>query len=256
MAALAALALAPGALAAVGFVPHRAVYGLVLDRAHSDKGVSQASGELAVEWRQSCSGWTFEYRSLIDIGYGEGGRLQLATYASTWEELNGKVFRFNVRHESNGKVIESIEGHATLDENGGAVTFSRPEEKRLSLPRGTLFPVAHSLDVVRAAQSNPPPVFRTRHVFDGMDSEGAYLVNAVIGKGSRASTGPPALRGLMAWPVHLGYFSDSADPEPRFELGMKLFANGITDELTMALPEITLRGRIQKLELLPDDCRG
>jgi len=257
MAGLMMLAVPGGALAAgAGFVPHRAVYGLALDRAKTGNAVNRASGELAVEWRQSCAGWTFEYRSLIDIGYSEGEGLQLATNASTWEEFNGGEFRFNVRHQSNGKVIEQIEGHAKLDKTGGVVTFSKPEEKRIKLPPGTLFPVAHSLEVLRAARAGPAPVFLARQVFDGMDSDGAYLVNAVIGKGSPASAGPQALRGLMGWPVHLGYFANSAAPDPRFELGMRLFANGVTDDLVMALSEITLRGHIQRLELLPDGCPG
>jgi hypothetical protein len=89
-----------------------------------------------------------------------------------------------------------------------------------------------------------------------MEFDGAYLVNAVIGKGSHAKAGLPALRGLMNWPVHLGYFANSAAPDPRFELGMRMFANGVTDDLVMALSEITLRGHIQKLELLPGDCAG
>jgi len=257
LAALTAAAFSGTALAAgVGFVPHRAVYGLVLDRAKTDTAVNEASGELAVEWRRSCAGWTFEYRSLIDIGYTEGGRLQLVTRATTWEELDGRDFRFSVRHESNGKIVERIEGHAMLTNGGGSVTFSQPERKRLDLPRGTLFPIAHSLDILRVARTARPPVFHARRVFDGMDSDGAYLVNAVIGRSARAATGPAALHGLTAWPVHLGYFANSAEPGPRFELGMRLFDNGVTDDLVMALSEITLRGRIQRLQLLPDECPG
>ncbi len=259
MAGLTAVALSGEALAAgVGFAPHRAVYGLALDRDKTGSDVSQASGELAVEWRQSCAGWTFEYRSLIDIGYSEGGRLRLVTRATTWEELDGREFRFNVRHESNGRVIELIEGYARMSKGGGVATFAKPKKKDIKLPPGTLFPVAHSIEVLRAATAAmaPAPVFHARWVFDGMDFDGAYLVNAVIGKGSRPTGGPRALRGLMNWPVHLGYFADSAAPDPRFELGMRMFANGVTDDLVMALSEITLRGHIQRLELLPVDCPG
>jgi len=141
-----------------------------------------------------------------------------------------------------------------MDKDGGAVSFSKPTKKRIKLPPGTLFPVAHTLDMLRAARARPAPVFHARRVFDGMDTDGAYLVNAVIGKGRRATAGPRGLREMMNWPVHLGYFANSAEPEPRFELGMRIFANGVTDDLVMALSEITLRGHIQKLELLSDDC--
>ncbi len=257
MAGLTAVALAGEAHAAgVGFAPHRAVYGLTLDRDKTGSDVSQASGELAVEWRQSCAGWTFEYRSLIDIGYAEGARLRLVTRATTWEELDGREFRFNVRHESNGRVIERIEGYARMSPDGGVATFAKPKKKDIKLPPGTLFPVAHSIEVLRAAPGATAPVFHARRVFDGMDFDGAYFVNAVIGKGSRLAAGPRALRGLMSWPVHLGYFANSAAPDPRFELGMRMFANGVTDDLVMALSEITLRGHLQRLELLPVDCPG
>lgn len=257
MAGLTAVALSAGTAAvAAGFAPHRAVYGLTLDPGKSDQSVTEATGELAVEWRKSCEGWTFEYRSVIDIGYVEGRRLRLVTSATTWEELDGRNFRFSVRHETNGNVVDRVEGHAEMGDGGGTVTFSRPEKKRLALPPGTLFPLAHSLDVLKAARTQKPPVFYARQVFDGMDSDGAYLVNTVIGKGGRAEKAPAALRGQMAWPVHLGYFANSADPDPRFELGMRLFENGVTDDLVMTLSEITLRGRIQRLELLADDCAG
>ena len=239
--------------------PHRALYDLSLKTARSGSGISAVTGKMAVEWNNSCSGWAFQYRSVIDVIFDEGAPVQLTSNAATWESSDNKRYRFDVRHHTNGKEVERIEGVATLgkDKAAGQTVFTHPKPLKIGLPAGTLFPVAHSLEIMRAAKSGTSPQFLSRTIFDGMDVDGLYQVNAIIGptKNQKAKTPNPLkiLKGIPSWSVSLAYFAvKSGKPAPSHEISMHLFANGVSDNLIMDFDEFVVQARLGQAELLPD----
>jgi hypothetical protein len=242
---------------AVEFVPHRAIYTLALEGEVSASGIAAVEGGMAAEWRKSCSGWSFDYRSAISIQQETGRAIDLATTATTWESDDGKTYRFLLRTRTNGAVLEKIEGVARMPGNGktGRVTFTSPTRREFDLPADTLFPVAHSMAIVKAAMSGPPPVFRALHVFDGMDADPLYLVNAVIGAPrSKKDFRLPekSMVGMQPWPVSLAYYSASKkETLPTHEISMWLFANGVADRLIMDFGDFTVRATLKNLNLLP-----
>lgn len=264
---VAAAWLAAGQALALEFSSHRAIYGVTLDPASSG-AVSAVSGTLSVDWQLGCSGWTFEYRSVIDVTQAESGRVRLSTVATTWESKTGSEFRFNVRHSTNGHELEKIEGYAVLKAPGaaGRVKFTAPRERMMALPAGTLFPMAHSMAVMEAAVSRKAPVFLPLSVFDGMDVQGLYLVNAVIGKSPRADAGAPARspeisqlqRTYRAWPVNLAYFKTiDRQPAPSHEMRLLIYENGVSDQLVIDFGDFKIRAQIERLEIQPpSDCGG
>ncbi len=256
-----------GQLLALDIVAHRALYRVTLERALSG-GISAVSGNISVDWRDGCSGWTFEYRSVIDVSQVESGEVSLATAATTWEAKDGSQYRFNVRNSTNGRELEKIEGYGTAGSAGvsGKVTFTQPRPRELALPAGTLFPMAHSRAVLRAAEGGTAPVFLALPVFDGMDEQSLYLVNAVIGKAGNGNTKYPAqpvdinrlLRGHRTWPINLAYFKTGGrEPVPSHEMNLIMHDNGISDHLVMDFSEYTIRASLTNLEILPPvDCGG
>src|SRR4029079_5319962 len=64
-AALAVLAAAP-ASADVDLLPHQAQYTLTLASTKSSSGILAVNGEMAVEYEESCDGWTFAQRLVLD----------------------------------------------------------------------------------------------------------------------------------------------------------------------------------------------
>ena len=240
------------------FEAHRARYNLVLENARPGSGISGVSGKMAVEWQDSCSGWTFEYHSVIDVEFSESKSIRLTSTATSWESRDGEKYRFSVRHKTNGKEVERIEGVARAKAGAaGLVEFSAPKRQKVRLPRGTLFPIAHSLSVIKSAQRGKVPVFLSQTVFDGMDVKGLYQVNAAIGHHSKTNTGAgagnKALKAVQSWHVSLGYFgTNSRKAEPEHEIKMRLYANGVADNMLMDFDEFTIRGRLDRLDFLPN----
>lgn len=254
--------LLPVTASAIEFAPHRALYNLVLDKARTGSGITGVTGKMAVEWQDSCSGWTFEYHSVIDVEFSETKSIRLTSTATSWESGDGRSYRFSVSHKTDGTEVERIEGVARADASGaGYVEFTKPKARRQSLPKGTLFPIAHSLSLMETADRKKPPVFLSQTVFDGMDVKGLYQVNAAIGRlrPSRNSSknSVSSLKNLRSWHVNLAYFAaESRKPEPEHEIKMRLYANGIADDMLMDFDEFTIRGRIHKIDLTPKrTCR-
>lgn len=257
------LCVAGAQVRAVEFAAHRALYGLTLAHAGQGSGISSVSGELVVEWRNGCTGWTFEYRSVIDVIFAGRDPLRLASIASTWESSDGGTYRFSVRHQANGEDTERIEGSATGagKKKGGLVVFSKPEPRRMKLPAGTLFPIAHSIALMEEAGKDKTPTLLSRAVFDGMDAKGLYQVNAAMGRKNEKGSGRlplrGALKGVPSWPVNLAYFSYAdSKPEPDHEIKLRLYANGVADDMVLDFDEFAMNARIGRLELLKDPgCR-
>ena len=245
------------------FAPHRALYDLSLVRAHSGSGIAKVAGKMAVEWNNSCTGWAFQYRSVIDVAFHEGAPVQLASNATSWESSDGRIYRFDVRHKTNGSEMEHIAGVAKLTGANGAgqTHFTHPKPLKLDLPAGTLFPVAHSYAIIRTAKKGGTAQFVSRTMFDGMDVRGLYQVNAVIGPVKSSQMNTPdhhgVLKGIPSWSVSLAYFATNSNKSaPEHEIKMRLFANGVADNLIMDFEDFVVRARLSQIELLADpSCR-
>jgi hypothetical protein len=250
-----AICLAGNAIA-VDFAAHRALYRLTLESAPASGGVVGVSGEMAVDWQNACDGWTFDYRSIIDILRNEEENLRLATSATTWESLDGRQYNFDVRHTTNDTEIKKISGIARmpLDGGSGQVDFAKPKRRNLSLPEGTLFPIAHSQAIMEAMTDDGAPTFVARNVFDGMDTTGLYFVNAVIGKTRKPEKGskvlPHSMRSEKSWPVSLAYFRrDIKKTIPDHEISMAIFKNGIADKFLMDFEEFVIRAELLRVKI-------
>ena len=245
------------------FSAHRALYNLSLVQARSGSGISGVTGKMAVEWNNSCTGWAFQYRSIIDVAFDEGAPVQLTSTAASWESSDGRDYRFDVRHKTNGKEMQHIEGVAKLTSTDGAgqTLFTHPKPLKIELPAGTLFPVAHSLVIMRAAKEGRTPQFVSRTIVDGMDVKGLYQVNAVIGAVKPPRREIPdnnnVMKGMPSWSVSLAYFAmNSNKSAPDHEIKMRLFANGVADDLIMDFEDFIVRARLSQIELLADpSCR-
>lgn len=240
---------------AAGFLPHRAVYSMTLHSSRTGSGIAAVDGEMAVQWVQDCQGWTFDHRSILDITFVESEPVRLSTHASSWESADSTRYIFSLRHAANGDETERVEGTASLRKagEGGTVEFTAPRAKRIDLPRGTLFPVAHSEAVLDAARRVNDTVTVSRYVFDGMGNDGAFEVNAIVSP-AEAPDKPGAAQALSRLAVYrlsLAYFPvDTAEAEPKHEMAMLLYANGVADDLVIDFEDFTVRAVLAKVEML------
>lgn len=254
--------LASGAAHAAGFSlqPHRAVYDLSLREAREGSGVEQLTGRLVLEMARDCEGYVLNQRILTRMFNTDGMEVLNDFSVSTWENLEGTLFRFNLRNQVNGELVEEVDGRAQLNGPNGAgeAVFNKPEESKLTLPAGTIFPFEHTLRLLKTAASGKDNLGVP--VFDGSGDDGLYHTFSVIGGPGPVAMAPQPggdlLAGERSWNVRLAYFPYWTDRKgaadlPEFEIGFLMYENGIAGDLVLDYGNFALNGRLTTLQALP-----
>lgn len=243
--------LAVGAAQAYDIAPHRAVYRMVLAKAASGSGIATADGAMALEWGESCEGWTVEQRYRLSLGYTQGGESDVAVSFATYEAKDGSSYRFFIERARPGSVPENISGKAVRGPKGVRAVFDAPEAATLDLPVGVLFPTQHSLAILDAAEAGRK--FVGGMVFDGNEVEEATEITAVIGKRIPAPTEGESLLRRPSWPVRLAFFGPDNAPGglPDYEMGIRLYDNGVVTDMQLDYGDFVVSAILDKLEKLP-----
>jgi len=239
--------------ATAGILSHHAIYDLSLAKSRSGGAVSQAKGRLEFEWVDACTGWTVAQRTRVELVSAEGQVMVFGWSLNSHESRDGLDFRFSIRRLNADRSAEDMRGEAHLDGpgKGGVAVYEEPSPQRVALPPGTIFPSAHSLALIEAARSGKSPLWRT--VFDGSGEQGLYGLSAAISPvSSTTASDRPLLRGVESWNVDLAYFglNDTA-AEPEHEQRLRLYANGVVDELLLDYGDFVLRAELAQLKGLP-----
>jgi hypothetical protein len=249
--------LAPAADAA-SIVPHKAVYALRLAEEQAEfGGVSDARGKLEFDWEDVCDGWAVRQRTHIIVTHRDGSEIAFGWSLNAWEAKDGLSYRFFVKRLFATGESEEIQGSARLERPGGPgeALYERPEERRLALPAGTIFPTQHSREVIEAVESDALPFWRV--VFDGSGEEGLFGINVALarelGPDAPHSLASPMLREVPSWHVGVAYFgmTEDSQAEPEYEQEMRLYANGVVDDLLLDYGDFTLDATLADLQEAP-----
>jgi len=236
-----------------GILSHHAIYDLSLAKSRSGGAVSQAKGKLEFEWVDACTGWTVTQRTRVELVSAEGRVIVFGWSLNSHESRDGLNYRFSIRRLNADMSAEDVRGEARLDGpgEGGVAIYDEPVPQRVALPRGTVFPTAHSLALIEAAHKDASPLWRI--VFDGSGEEGLFGVSAAISPlAATSGSDNPLLQGQESWRVDLAYFGmDSNVSEPEHEQRLRLYANGVVDELLLDYGDFVLRADLAELNGLP-----
>lgn len=254
------VAFVPPANAGAGTImPHRALYDLSLASARASGGVVGVRGRMMFEWGDACDGWTINQRYRMKLSQAQEDEVEIVSSLASWESKDGLRYRFALRKQRGEEPEEELRGSARLDGPGraGRARFTRPEESKVDLPRGTVFPSAHTIEVIRRAEAKEH--FFARRVFDGSEVEAPVDVTAFIGPGQPAPPGATAKsRGLAerpGWKVRLAFFPQtSKSPLPDYEIGLVLLDNGVSSDMLIDYGDFTVRARLKELEPLRGGC--
>ena len=245
---------------------HRAVYDLSVDAMKSMGDTDAVSGRMVVEWRGGprCEGYISDQRVVTNLGDGNGGTTTSDIRLSSWESLDGNEFRFDRTEFTDGKVTARVSGHAVRDD--GHVRLEVQGKAPESMPGEVLFPTAFNIELLKAAAKGKG-VF-TAPLFDGTQ-DGPSSITAFIGAAGDApidarkvriknrGSGEP-LGSVHAWPVHMSYFdkgNDEQDGTPSFEMGFRMFPNGVMSSLVMHYDDVVLNGELSQIEYFkPGSC--
>ncbi|HJU32730.1 MAG TPA: cell envelope integrity EipB family protein [Hyphomicrobiaceae bacterium] len=248
----------------ISLAPHRAVYEMSLATARGGTGVTAVSGRMVYELTGSaCEGYTQNMRFVTQMVNQGGTTMVTDLRSSSWEDANGKRFRFSSTQLRDEKATEVTAGDAARANTADdvKVELTKPAKKDLSLSSRVYFPVQHSIAVLRAARAGQK-MFRA-DLYDGSEKgEKVYDTVSMIGarRGPGTNRRLPALKNgeqldqLSAWPVSIAYFepgSDKKDAVPAYELSFLFFENGVSRKLFIDYGEFAMQGEIKEIVFLP-----
>lgn len=259
---LGALSLPALAADPVPLAAHRALYRLKMDSARGD--VQAASGTMAYEITDACDGWATRQRLSLNITNNNGQDIELVSDYATWESKDGLSMRFRMRQTTDTAVTEAVEGDASLDKTGGpgTIRYTVPEERAVPIPPGTVFPMAHTAAIIAAAEAGKR--FITLPIFDGTGDKGTQDSSVAITSWNPNPTGAPYpdLAKLPSGRVHIAFFDRTSKPtndskpagSPDYEVGMKYWANGVADDLTMDFTDFVMQGKLSEFSIPEPHC--
>jgi hypothetical protein len=210
----------------------------------------------------ACEGYTQNMRFVTQM-VNQGGTAMITDLRSfSWEEGNGKRFRFNSSQYRDEKATEITAGDAARASTDDVkVELTKPAKKDLSLPARVYFPVQHSIALLAAAKVGKA-IFRA-DLYDGSE-KGEKVYDTVSFIGSRRPPGSnqrlPQVKNteqldqLAAWPVSIGYFepgSDRKDATPVYELSFLFFENGVSRKLFIDYGEFAINGVLKEIIFHP-----
>lgn len=256
------------ACAAPALFSYDASYAVELARSSSSTGPRAATGVLDYRFAETCEGWQTRTRVVMDLTFRDGTMLVNRRDFESLESKDGRDYTFAVRTYKGDTPVEAFRGTAKMPARGsGTVVYEipnldptiEPRKVTITLPRGTLLPVQHSLALVERATSGDR-VFRSV-VFNGASSVGPRTTSTIIGP-QLAPNAPPNLltvpnvdQGLLnapAWDLNLAFYN-LIEPRdtPNFEVFQRFYASGIAPSFEQQFSDFTIRADLDRLQRVP-----
>jgi hypothetical protein len=249
-------------------VPHRAIYEMTLDGARSASGITGIDGRMVFEFTGSpCDGYSLNMRMVTQMTDTQGQTNLTDLRSSTWEQGDGKKFRFQSAQYLNDKLGDVTMGRAVRADPSETVkvNLSQPSRAELDLSGQVFFPTEHSIALIEKAVSGQS-LFQAR-IYDGSEKgRKVYETTAFIGTEIKPGTDDAKLEApakekklgeLPSWPVSIGYFEPKdGDLTPSYQIDFRLYENGVSRELLIDYGDFSIQGTLTSLEYLQaKDCQ-
>src|SRR6195952_1358270 len=164
------------------FLPHQALYDLSLVKSRGSSSINSARGRILYNFSGSaCEGYTSEFRQGSELESGED-KVSLSDLRSTsWEDGEGKSYRFKIDSRMNDTDSSPVDGVAERTGDHVTVKLKQPEAKTFTLDGATVFPSEQIQRIITAAREGKSVL--ELMVYDGSDNgEKVYNTLSVIGK--------------------------------------------------------------------------
>ncbi|MHA1597107.1 MAG: EipB family protein [Alphaproteobacteria bacterium] len=248
---------------AAKLVSHKAFYSLKLGQLRPGSNFSGVSGNMALELKKTCDGWTMSQTLVMDLGLPDGRQIRQDLRFTGWESPDGTEYRFFASNRT-GDEREDFRGYARLGDVGGAgnAHYRVPEANKIPLPENTLFPLGHTMWLIERATAGDR--LANTIVFDGADGEGPQRVSAFIGPklaagAHQASAMVKKLGPLLdrpGWKIRMAFYPlDSQTSVPDYEVEVLQLDNGIVPTMLLDYQEFTVLLEPEQLEMIaPPKC--
>ncbi len=236
-------------------IPHKAIYDIDLVATHSGSQILNISGQMQYEWKASCDAWITDHHFKLFYEYADTPGMRITSDFSTYETFDGSDFHFTSRRQRDGEMYQEIRGIA----GPGLAKFSKPENLKFDLAKGTLFPMGHTIELLKRAKAGDK--IYSAQVFDGSDEDGPIEINTFIGKKAKSSAVANAkieadlLKG-DAWNMRMAIFPEKdQEEESDYEMSMVFHENGIITDMVIDYDDFSVRQSLVALEkLTAENC--
>lgn len=238
--------------AAEALRPHEAVYDLQMTSDAEE--IERIEARIALDLETpSCADYKLDYRFVARFHRADDVTVTDQQTVAT-EAQDGTRFEFRTRNLADGSEQSVVEGTAENQADGTRVAFRAPVNRVAELPRA-LFPMHHTADLVRRAQAGER-IVETR-IFDGdEEADGSLTTTSVILPASAqakplSEPAQAALDGMASWWIDESYYDSTSDGDGAaiFRTRYRLFANGVSDDITMDFGDYAIGGRLSSLAL-------
>ena len=272
LASLAVIAVAFGpakASAGVPFLPHQALYDLSLVKSRGSNPVNSARGRILYNFSGSaCDGYTSEFRQVSELEVGEGKMMLSDLQSSSWEDGDGKSYRFKIDSRTNDSEASPVDGMAERTGDHITVKLKQPETKTFTLDGATVFPTEQIRRIIAAAKDGKSLLELT--VYDGSDNgEKVYNTLSVIGQpipGTKEAQSPDPstsneqMKALTRWPVTVSYYDRDAQKKdgeqtPVYAMSFELYENGVSRKLVLDYNDFVIAGALDKFDVKDKDAK-
>ncbi|MGB9118506.1 MAG: cell envelope integrity EipB family protein [Bradyrhizobium sp.] len=251
------------AAASGAFLPHQALYELNLLKSRGSNSINSARGRILYNFTGSaCEGYTSEFRQVSEMNSGEG-KVTLSDLRSTsWEDGDGKSYRFKIDSRMNDTDSNPVDGIAERTGDHITVKLKQPQTRTFTLDGSTVFPTEQIQRIIAAAKEGKSLLELT--VYDGSDNgEKVFNTLSVIGQpipGDRTialpdpSTQNDVMKSMTRWPVTVSYYDHDAKPAggeqtPVYAMSFELFENGVSRALVLDYNDFVISGALGKFDV-------
>ena len=245
----------------MGFRPHRALYEIKLSGKKSGTQIVNIGGQMLYEWKSNCDAWNSNHRFNLLYEYADTPPMRITSDFSTYESFDGRSLNFTSQRKRNGSLFEELRGYAALTNSQQVAKYSIPEDLEYDLTPDTLFPMRHTMDVLKNIRAGKK--FYKATIFDGSDEDGPLEINTFIGKKIDLSDNWKEVsavdRGLLdgdAWNVRLAFFP-LVDPQTTadYEMSLVFHENGVISRMDVEYSDFSVTQELIALEELNgNDC--
>src|ERR1700754_4134107 len=256
------LAGGPAQAAGPGFLSHQALYELSLLKSRGANAINAARGRILYNFTgSSCEGYTSEFRQVSELNSGEGKSTLSDLRSTSWEDGEGKSYRFKIDARMNDSAAPPVDGMAERVGDHITVKLKQPAAKTFDLEGSVVFPTEQIHRIIEAARAGKPLLELT--VYDGSaDGEKVYTALSVIGQpipGDRGiaspdpSTANDTMKALTRWPVTVSYYDRAArakdgEQTPVYAMSFELFENGVSRALVLDYNDFVISGALGKFD--------
>lgn len=252
----------PTSAGAVDLMPHKALYDIKMVSKHSGAQIVNISGQMYYEWKETCDAWSSDHHFNLLYEYADSPAMNITSDFTAYETFDGKTLHFNSRRKQDGTLFQELRGVANIagpSEEGraGKATYTVPEGLSFDLPAETLFPMAHTLELVKRMKSGDK--FYPAVIFDGSDEEGPVAINTFIGKRITATEEinmtekiNEKLLDSPARKMRMAFFPLANDnAESDYEMDIIFHENGIVSNMLVEYKKFSVEQTLVALEEVP-----